>query len=88
MYHRRQRPWLTTGHSLTPISTILEAHDKFINDETGLSGQALEGSADKLVFYDMPELGNGYKTKRAVTVWEPLFKMMHGEESQLEDAIP
>ena len=73
---------------MTPISTVLAAHDVFINDETGQVGKTLEASADKLVFYDPPEYGNGYKTKRAVTVWEPLFKAMHGEESGLEDAIP
>ncbi|CAK4033713.1 15-hydroxyprostaglandin dehydrogenase (NAD(+)) [Lecanosticta acicola] len=73
---------------LTPISTIIDAHNKFINDDTGMSGQALEGSSDRLVFYDMPPFGNGYKTERAVTVWEPLFRAMHGEDSQLEDAIP
>jgi hypothetical protein len=77
-----------TYHSLTPISTIIAAHDRFIEDESGAAGQALEGSADKLIYYDLPEYGNGYKTKRAVTVWEPLFKMMHGENSEMPDAIP
>ncbi|KAK5128262.1 hypothetical protein LTR85_002929 [Meristemomyces frigidus] len=77
-----------TPECITPISTIIAAHDHFIDDKTGAAGQALEGSADKLVYYDTPAYGNGYKTKRAVTVWEPLFKMMHGEESGLPDAIP
>ncbi|KAF2764544.1 NAD(P)-binding protein [Teratosphaeria nubilosa] len=73
---------------LTPVSTIIAAHDRFIEDESGVCGQALEGSVDKLVYYDLPGYGNGYRTKRAVTVWEPLFKMTHGEGSELPDAIP
>ena len=74
--------------SLTPISTVIAAHDKFIDDEEGVTGLALEGSSNRLIFYEMPEYGNGFKTKRAVTVWEPLFKAMHGENSELPDAIP
>ncbi|KAF2159432.1 hypothetical protein M409DRAFT_30050 [Zasmidium cellare ATCC 36951] len=73
---------------VTPISTILRAHDTFVDDETGMFGKSLEASAEDLRWYNLPEPGNGYKTLRAVTVWEPLFKAMHGEESGLEDAIP
>lgn len=77
-----------TPECVTPISTILKAHDVFVDDETGMCGKSLEASADELKWYDLPEYGNGYKTKRAVTVWEPLFRAMHGEDSGLEDAIP
>ncbi|KAI9687895.1 MAG: Short-chain dehydrogenase/reductase prx6 [Bathelium mastoideum] len=73
---------------VTPISTVITAHDRFLEDDTGVAGQAIEASADQLIYYDVPKLGNGYKTKRAVTVWEPLFKMMHGENSDMPDAIP
>ncbi|CAJ2506691.1 Uu.00g078770.m01.CDS01 [Anthostomella pinea] len=73
---------------ITPMATIIAAHDRFIDDETGVAGQALEGSVDNLIPYDLPEYGNGYKTKRAVTAWEPLFETMHGEKSGLPDAIP
>lgn len=77
-----------TPECVTPISTILRAHDVFVEDETGMCGKSLEASAEELKWYELPEYGNGYKTKRAVTVWEPLFKAMHGEESGLEDSIP
>jgi hypothetical protein len=51
------------------------------------NGQAIECSVDKqLVFPDPPFL-NGKHSKRAVTVWDPLFKIMHGENSGLPDAI-
>ncbi|EME77725.1 uncharacterized protein MYCFIDRAFT_191140 [Pseudocercospora fijiensis CIRAD86] len=72
---------------LTPVSTVLEAHDKFIDDDTGVIGKALEASAKDLIFYEAPEYGNGYKTKRAVPVWEPHFRAMHGEDSKLDDAV-
>lgn len=75
-------------YSLTPVKTILDAYRLFLEDDTGMAGEVLECSADKLIFYNLPEMGNGHVTKRAVTVWEPLFRQMHGEDSQLPDAIP
>ncbi|CAI7608134.1 unnamed protein product [Penicillium pancosmium] len=77
-----------TPECLTPVKTVLKAYQVFLEDTTGMAGETLECSADKLIYYHMPEYGNGYITKRAVTVWEPLFRMMHGEDSQLPDAIP
>jgi len=73
--------------SLTPISTVVSAYDRFLNDES-LTGQAVECSADKEIFLFSPEYANGRVTKRACTVWDPLFKMMHSENSGLGDAIP
>lgn len=75
-------------NSLTPISTIVKAYDMFLEDRTGMTGRAVEGSADQLLFHDGPPFLNGRISQRAVTVWEPLFKMMHGENSDLPDAIP
>jgi hypothetical protein len=73
--------------SLTPISTVVGAYDRFLNDES-LTGQAVECSADKEIFLSFPEYANGRVTKRVCTVWDPLFKMMHSENSGLEEAIP
>ena len=70
------------------MQTILKGYETFLEDSTGMAGELLECSADKLIYYQMPELGNGHTTKRAVTVWEPLFRIMHGEVSNLPDAIP
>ncbi|KAB8236369.1 uncharacterized protein BDW43DRAFT_268343 [Aspergillus alliaceus] len=72
----------------TPMKTVLEAVHIFLQDKTGMAGELLECSADRLIYYDLPEMGNGHITKRAVTVWEPLFKLAHGEISDLPDAIP
>jgi hypothetical protein len=52
-----------------------------------LTGQILEGSVDKLLFYDTPKEANGKFTKRAVTIWDPHFRMMHGELSEIPDAL-
>ncbi|KAJ5794567.1 hypothetical protein N7457_001166 [Penicillium paradoxum] len=71
----------------TPIQTVLRGYETFLEDSTGMTGELLECSAEKLIYYQMPEPGNGHITKRAVTVWEPLFRMMHGENSELPDAI-
>lgn len=70
------------------MQTILKGYETFLADSTGMAGELLECSADKLIYYQMPEPGNGYITKRAVTVWEPLFRIMHRENSNLPDAIP
>lgn len=70
------------------MQTILDAYQTFLEDTTGMAGELLECSAEKLIYYNLPEMGNGGVTKRAVTVWEPLFRAMHGEDSQLPDAIP
>lgn len=70
------------------MQTVINAYNTFLDDSTGMAGQLLECSADKLIYYQMPEPGNSRITKRATTVWEPLFRQMHGEDSQLPDAIP
>lgn len=70
------------------MQTILKGYETFLEDSTGMAGELLECSADKLIYYPMPKPGNGDITKRAVTVWEPLFRIMHGEDSGLPDAIP
>ncbi|KAL4949787.1 hypothetical protein BDW69DRAFT_197803 [Aspergillus filifer] len=76
-----------TPECVTPMDTVLKAYQIFLEDDTGMAGELLECSAHKLIYYHLPELGNGRITKRAVTVWEPLFRMMHGESSGLPDAL-
>lgn len=51
-------------------------------------GELLECSAEKLLYYPLPEPRNGRITRRATTVWEPLFEMIHGERSDLPEALP
>ncbi|KAF2691948.1 hypothetical protein K458DRAFT_473589 [Lentithecium fluviatile CBS 122367] len=72
---------------LTPISTIVAAYERCLDDES-LFGKVIECSVDKQFFLETPSLANGRFSKRAVTVWDPLFKMYHKESSGLPDAIP
>ncbi|KAF4314438.1 putative 15-hydroxyprostaglandin dehydrogenase protein [Botryosphaeria dothidea] len=72
---------------LTPVQTVLKGYRLFLDDDTGMTGKNLEASGEKLHFYELPEMGNGHITRRSVTVWEPLFGMLHHEESGLPDAI-
>ncbi|KAL6703768.1 hypothetical protein ACN47E_009067 [Coniothyrium glycines] len=72
---------------LTPVSTIVSAYEKFLEDET-LYGRVLECSSDKHFDIEPPSLANGYLSKRAISVWEPLFEVYHKERSGLPDAIP
>ncbi|KAG9259034.1 15-hydroxyprostaglandin dehydrogenase [Emericellopsis atlantica] len=72
---------------LTPVSTIVRAYNKCLDDDS-LAGEVLECSVEEILALPVPELRNGRFSKRAVTVWDPLFKLYHGEESGLPDAIP
>ncbi|KAF2751695.1 15-hydroxyprostaglandin dehydrogenase [Sporormia fimetaria CBS 119925] len=72
---------------LTPQSTIVSAYKRFLDDDT-LFGKVVECSADKQLFLETPKLANGSVSQRAVTVWDPLFEMIHKERSGLPDAIP
>ncbi|KAH9827356.1 15-hydroxyprostaglandin dehydrogenase [NAD(+)] [Teratosphaeria destructans] len=72
--------------NITPISTITRAYDQLLESEKA-SGVILEGSVDKIIRVPDPPLLNGSRTKRAVTVYDPLFKYLHGEESGLQDAV-
>ncbi|KAL4891072.1 hypothetical protein BDV59DRAFT_209244 [Aspergillus ambiguus] len=72
---------------LTPMQTILDAYQLFLNDTEQKAGQLLECSVKEMIEYPEREMLNGRFTKRAVTVWEPLFRMMHGENSGLPDAL-
>ena len=69
------------------MSTIIAGYDKCLEDES-LVGEAFEASGKQILPIPRPELQNGRLSRRAVTVWDPLFKSYHGEESQLPDAIP
>ncbi|KAF2399363.1 NAD(P)-binding protein [Trichodelitschia bisporula] len=73
---------------LTPVESIVRAYRTFLDDDTGLSGEAIECSVNEHIFVPRPEYLNGAASKRACTVWDPLFKMYHGEGSELPDAIP
>jgi len=73
---------------LTPISTIVSAYMKFLDDEDGsLVGEAIECSVDQHIVVPRTEFLNGKASRRACTVWDPLFEMMHHEASGLPDAI-
>lgn len=72
--------------SLTPASNIVNAYNMFLNAPDRF-GEVVECSADKQFLIPDPPLMNGRVTKRACTVWEPLFAQMHGEKSGLEGAL-
>jgi len=72
---------------MTPAATIIGAYQKFL-DDSSLAGKAIECEGNDHYFVPRPEYLAGKISKRATTVWDPLFKMYHGENSELEDAIP
>jgi hypothetical protein len=73
---------------LTPISTIVEAYADFLSDENSLTGQAMECSVQKRILIPQTPFLNGWPSERSSTTWEPSFKLLHHENSDLESAIP
>ncbi|KAH8656812.1 hypothetical protein BGZ61DRAFT_500173 [Ilyonectria robusta] len=76
----------TKPEHITPIETVVEAYDLCLM-QPNLNGQLIECSGNKQFFLSPPEMANGAATKRACTVWEPLFEAKHQEKSGLPDAI-
>ena len=52
----------------------MSAYERFLDDDS-LYGRVMECSADKHFVLETPSLANGHISRRAVTVWDPLFKM-------------
>ena len=57
--------------SLTPISTIVAAYDRFLAEDNHETGEAVECSVNEQFLAPMPEYLNGKYSKRAVTVLDP-----------------
>jgi hypothetical protein len=51
----------------------VSAYERFLDDDS-LYGRVLECSAEKQFFLEPPTLANGHVSRRAVTVWDPLFR--------------
>jgi hypothetical protein len=84
---RHREPLTDLIRSLTPVNTVVRAYHKALDDES-LNGEALEASVNEILVLPRPELANGRFSTRAVTVWDPLFRMLHSNEpSGLPDAI-
>ncbi|KAL2858545.1 hypothetical protein BJY01DRAFT_241873 [Aspergillus pseudoustus] len=77
----------TKPEHLTPIEAVIEAYLLCLKDDN-LNAELIECSTNNLFFLPRPEMANGEATKRACTVWEPLFEQKHYERSGLPDAIP
>lgn len=73
---------------LTPVDTIVRAYDHFLADDNQQTGEALECSVKYHFLVPKQEYVNGRFSARACTVWDPLFKLMHGQNSGLPEAIP
>ncbi|RDW67037.1 hypothetical protein BP5796_09786 [Coleophoma crateriformis] len=75
------------GH-LTLKSCLISAYDVYLNDEANQkTGQALETAHDKHFWYEAPEYKGGEVSERNTKAYEPWFAMMHGERSELPNAL-
>lgn len=73
---------------MTPVDTVVKAYKEFLDEGDERFGVVVEASVDKALEVPESRLANGQASTRAVTVWDPLFKMLHGEGSGLKNAIP
>lgn len=65
---------LMDNASLTPVSTVVAAYERCL-DDASVFGKVIECSAGEQLDLEPPTLANGHYSRRAVTVWEPLFKL-------------
>lgn len=79
-----------SAESLTPLETITQAYADCLADGDSRSGVILECSGTQISDIDHSRLTfkNGTPSVRSITVWDPLFKQIHGELSGLPSAIP
>lgn len=73
---------------LTLKSVLLSAYDHFLEDQDNIKSGQLIGTAHKdLIFWPHPGYKEGAILKRYEKTFDPWFKMMHGESSELSGAI-
>ncbi|KIW91782.1 uncharacterized protein Z519_07752 [Cladophialophora bantiana CBS 173.52] len=70
--------------SLTPVSTIVSAYWKCLNDRS-LNGDFIECSRDQHIILKRPLDADGEGSKRTTTVYDPYFVTIHGKASGLPD---
>lgn len=78
-----------SAESLTPLDTITQAYAGCLADGDTRSGVILECSGTQISDIEHGRLTfkNGEPSVRSITVWDPLFKQIHGEPSELPSAI-
>jgi NAD(P)-dependent dehydrogenase (short-subunit alcohol dehydrogenase family) len=74
---------------MTLRSTLISGYDLFLNDTANTrTGELIEAAHSQLIPWGHPGYKSGAFAKRTEAVFEPWFKMLHGEESNLPGALP
>ncbi|KAH7035977.1 uncharacterized protein B0I36DRAFT_382577 [Microdochium trichocladiopsis] len=73
---------------MTAVDTVVRGYEEFLDEKDQRFGVVVEASVDEVLEVSEGRLANGKASEPAVTVWDPLFKMLHGEGSGLKNAIP
>lgn len=67
---------------------LLEAYDVSLKDEQNeKTGLIIETGHEQLYFHEQGPLLSGEMGERNRAVFEPLFQMLHGENSNLKEAV-
>lgn len=90
-YDTAAMPDFTTAflpEQLTTKECLMSAYTTFTDDEANTkTGLAVETGHDKLYYYDIPEYKSGHVAMRNGKVYEPWFAIIHGERSELKEAL-
>ena len=73
---------------MTLRSNLISGYDVFLDDESNTkTGQLIETAHDKLIEWGHPGYKSGAFAKRTEAVFEPWFKLVHGETSGLPGTL-
>ncbi|KAF2998437.1 hypothetical protein E8E13_000266 [Curvularia kusanoi] len=75
-------------HHMTQRSTLIAGYDIFLDDEKNFrSGQLIEAAHKDLIPWGHPGYKSGAFAKRSEKIYEPWFDLLHGERSELPQAM-
>jgi NAD(P)-dependent dehydrogenase (short-subunit alcohol dehydrogenase family) len=73
---------------LTLRTNLISGYDVFLDDaDNTRTGETLEAAHDTLISWGKPEFKSGAFAKRTERVYDPWFAFIHGETSDLPDAM-
>jgi NAD(P)-dependent dehydrogenase (short-subunit alcohol dehydrogenase family) len=73
---------------MTLKSTLLSGYDRFLDDEDNTrTGETIEAAHEKLINWGHPGYKSGAFAMRTEAVFEPWFQMVHGEKSEMPNAL-
>ncbi|RMD42858.1 hypothetical protein DV735_g2272, partial [Chaetothyriales sp. CBS 134920] len=74
------------GKHMTDINTVTRAYHRYL-DDPNLNGEIAEASVDQVLVQPEQVYVNGEASRTAATVYDPIFKALHSELSEVPGAL-